>query len=101
MPQRRVSQWLSRSGEEIALPLSAQALPSINEGQEIGYFVKIEHANHTFASTSAGTAASAGQNDGGNIPQPAQQEPSLAQATQDQRESTQHEEGEVWEEEDL
>jgi hypothetical protein len=34
MPPRRVSQRLTRSGEEIALLQSAQVLPHIDEGQE-------------------------------------------------------------------
>jgi hypothetical protein len=80
MPPRRGSQRLALSGEETAPLPSAQALPHIDEGQEIDAFIKIEEADqqHTtnLTSTSAGTVTSSGQNDEGGLPQSMQQVPS-------------------------
>jgi hypothetical protein len=42
MPPRRISQRLSRSGDEAASLPSTQALPHIAEGQEIEAFTEIK-----------------------------------------------------------
>jgi hypothetical protein len=69
MPHGRVSQQLSRSGEEIAPPPSTQSLPCINEDWEMDAFAEIEEVKIQQATnivgTSIGATTGSSQNDEG------------------------------------